>query len=72
MTSSVIGPPDMPQEAVDYYVGVFKKVHNDPQWIAHTKKKALFRDFLTGDALQSYFLVERTKHRELLKKTGEL
>lgn len=72
MQRSVIGPPDMPQEAVDYYVGVFTKLHNSAQWKEHAKKKALFRDFLTGDKLQQFFLTERDKHRELLKKTGEL
>ena len=72
MQRSVIGPPNMPKDAVDYYVKVFEKVHNSPQWIEYTKKKALFRDFLTGDDLQKYFLAEREKHRDLLKKTGEL
>lgn len=72
MQRSVIGPPNMPKEAVDYYVGVFRKVHNSAEWKAHTKKKALFRDFLTGAKLQSYFLAERVKHRKLLQQTGEL
>jgi tripartite-type tricarboxylate transporter receptor subunit TctC len=72
MQRSVIGPPNMPAEAVAYYVGVFTKVHNSAQWTKHAKKKALFRDFLTGSKLQSFFLEERDKHRELLKKTGEL
>ena len=72
MQRSVIGPPDMPAEAVAYYVGVFTKVHNSSQWKKYTTKKALFREFLTGRKLQSFFLEERDKHRELLKKTGEL
>ena len=72
MQRSVIGPPDMPAEAVAYYVNVFNKVNNSAQWKAHAKKKALFRRFLTGSKLQSFFLEERVKHRELLKKTGEL
>lgn len=72
MQRSVIGPPNMPKDAVAYYVGVFEKVHRSAQWITHTKKKALFRDFLTGPKLQAFFLEEREKHRELLKKTGEL
>lgn len=72
MQRSVIGPPNMPAEAVKYYVKVFTKVHNSAQWKAHAKKKALFRDFLTGSKLQKFFLEERTKHKALLKRTGEL
>lgn len=72
MQRSVIGPPNMPAEAVKYYVNVFTKVHNSAQWKKHAKKKALFRDFLTGSKLQEFFLEERTKHKGLLKRTGEL
>lgn len=72
MQRSVVGPPDMPAEALAYYVKVFEKVHNSAKWKAHAKKKALFRDFLTGSELQSFFLKERTKHKGLLKRAGEL
>jgi tripartite-type tricarboxylate transporter receptor subunit TctC len=72
MQRSVIGPPKMPKGAVDYYVKVFEKVHNSDQWKQHARKKALFRDFLTGGDLQKFFLAERDKHRNLLKRTGEL
>lgn len=72
MQRSIVGPPNMPKEAVDFYVEVFRKVHESADWKSHTSKKALFRDFLTGNDLQNYFLAERDKHRELLRKTGEL
>ena len=71
MQRSIIGPPQMPQEAVDYYIGVFRKVHESAQWIAHAKKKSLFRDFITGKELKSYFLSERDKHRVLLAKINK-
>lgn len=68
MQRSVVGPPNMPQEAVDYYVNVFKKVHRSEEWKEYTAKKSLFRDFMTGDKLQAYFLKERSKHAQLLKR----
>lgn len=72
MQRSIVGPPKMPKGAEAYYMEVFKKVHNSPTWIAHTKKKSLFRDFITGSELKQYFLSEREKHRKLLKDIGEL
>jgi len=72
MQRSFIGPPNMPKDAVAYYVGVFKKLHESKEWKEYTSKKAMFREFLTGDALQKYFLEEREKHRGMLKKIGEL
>ncbi|MEE8436242.1 MAG: tripartite tricarboxylate transporter substrate-binding protein [bacterium] len=72
MQRSIIGPPQMPQEAVDYYIGVFRKVHESARWVAHAKKKSLFRDFITGQDLKNYFLSELEKHKVLLKRIGEM
>jgi tripartite-type tricarboxylate transporter receptor subunit TctC len=37
-----------------------------PEWQEYASGKALVADMLTGDALQSYFLNERSKHAEIL------
>lgn len=72
MMRSVTGPPEMPQEAVDYYVEVFRKVHNAQKWKDYVKKKAMFRAFMTGDEFQGFLLTERGKHRKMLIAAGEL
>lgn len=72
MQRSVVGPPNMPSGARDYYVSVFEKVHNSKQWKEYTTKKSLNRAFLTGQKLQDFFLAEREGHRKLLKKLGEI
>ena len=72
MQRSIIGPGKMSKAAVAYYVDVFRKVHNSPQWIKHARKKSLFRDFITGNKLQAYFAKEQEKHRKLLIQIGEL
>ena len=72
MQRSVMGPPDMPQEAQDYYTEVFRKVNESDEWKEYTDKKALFRSWLTGDDLMSYFVEQRGVHEDLLKKTGEI
>ncbi|MEM8554756.1 MAG: tripartite tricarboxylate transporter substrate binding protein [Pseudomonadota bacterium] len=72
MQRSFVAPPGMPAEAVAYYTEMFEKVAATEEWQTYTSEKALLPDFLTGDALQDYFLVEREKHRAILEGTGEL
>lgn len=72
MQRSIVGPPDMPEDAQDFYVEVFSKVHESPEWKKYTDEKALNRAWLTGDELMAYFGDEREKHRKLLTQMGEI
>ena len=72
MQRSVIAPPDVPQDVVDFYVGVFQKVNDSADWKKYCESHALDRAFLTGQPLQNFFLQERELHRKLLKSMGEI
>ena len=56
----------------EFYVNVFRKVHNSKKWVDYTSKKALNRAFLTGNQLTGFFLDEREAHRKLLTALGEI
>lgn len=71
MQRSFVGPKDMPPEAVAYYTEMFDKLSTSLEWTDYTQTEALMGDFLSGEALQAYFLEERQKHRDLLKAMGE-
>jgi len=71
MQRSFVGPKDMAPEAIAYYTAMFEQLNASAEWQEYTQSKALMADFLTGDALQSYFLVEREKHAKLLEAMGE-
>ncbi len=71
MQRSFVAPKDMPAEAVAYYTAMFENLSALPEWQEYTAEEALDPDFLTGDDLQAYFLVERDKHAALLKAMGE-
>lgn len=71
MQRSFVAPKDMDPEAVAYYVEMFEKLNASAEWQTYTTEKALMADFLTGDALQAYFLEERAMHAELLTSMGE-
>lgn len=68
MQRSFVGPKDMPPAAVAYYTAMFESLSQSEEWQTYTKEKALMADFLTGDALQAYFLEEREKHAAILQE----
>jgi tripartite-type tricarboxylate transporter receptor subunit TctC len=72
MQRSVVGAPKMSAEAEDYYRGVFKKVYESAEWQKYMKSKSLQGDFLSGGALESYWKENNDRHREMLKKIGEI
>ena len=72
MQRSFVAPAGMPAEAVAYYTEMFRKLSETEEWQKYTADEALLPDFLTGDALQAYFLAEREKHLDILRSTGEL
>jgi putative tricarboxylic transport membrane protein len=71
MQRSFVGPADMPAEAVAYYTEMFEKLSQLEEWQTYTAESALEPDFLTGDALQQYFLEEREKHAKILASMGD-
>lgn len=62
MQRSVVGAPGMSPEALEYYVSLFRKVFNTPEWQAYREKNSLFGDFLSGQDLMNYWLDQREKH----------
>ncbi len=72
MQRSVVGAPGMSDEAAAYYQALFQKVYDSEDWQTYRKKKSLRGDFLTGQALMDYWMVERDIHKEMLTKMGAL
>ena len=72
MQRTVVGAPGMSKGAASYYQGLFKKIFNSKEWQGYMKKKSLQGDFLTGDALMSYWLREKAVQKALLQKMGAI
>ena len=60
MQRSFVAPKDMPADAVAYYTEMLEQLGATPEWQEYASGKALVADMLTGDALQNYFLNERS------------
>jgi tripartite-type tricarboxylate transporter receptor subunit TctC len=62
MQRSVVGAPGMSAPAQAYYMNLFKRVFDTPEWQDYMKKNSLRGNFLAGPPLMSYWLKEREKH----------
>lgn len=72
MQRTVVGAPGMSKEAEAYYVDLFTRVFNSPEWQEYRTKKSLQGDLLTGKALMDYWKREREIHKNMLIKMGAI
>jgi tripartite-type tricarboxylate transporter receptor subunit TctC len=57
-------------EQVAYYVDVFNKVKETPEWKQYLERSALKPEFLTGPALTQYLEKDETMHKDIIKSAG--
>lgn len=72
MLRGIFGPPDMPKEAVDWYVGFLRKVSDTPEFKEYIGKGALKPAFLTGPEYVKWVQDAEQLHRDLMTKGGLL
>jgi len=72
MLRGIFGAPDMPKEAVDWYVGFLKKVTETPDWKKYMEDNALKPAFTTGAEYVKWVEENEKLHRDLMAKGGLL
>jgi putative tricarboxylic transport membrane protein len=72
MLRGIFGAPDMPQEAVAWYVDFLKKVTETPEWKKYVDDNALKPAFLTGPEYVKWVEQNEALHKELMTKGGLL
>jgi putative tricarboxylic transport membrane protein len=72
MLRGIFGAPEMPKEAVDWYVGFLKKVTDTPEWKKYMEDAALKPAFATGADYVKWVEENEKLHRELMTKGGLL
>jgi putative tricarboxylic transport membrane protein len=70
MLRGIFGPPDMPKEAVAWYVGFLKKVYDTKDFQDYLHKGALKGAFTTGAEYVKWVEGADGLHRELMTKGG--
>jgi tripartite-type tricarboxylate transporter receptor subunit TctC len=72
MLRGIFGPPGMPKEAADWYVGFLKKVADTPEFKEYIGKGALKFAFQTGAEYAKWVEGAENLHKELMTKGGLL
>jgi putative tricarboxylic transport membrane protein len=72
MLRGIFGPPDMPKEAVEWYVAFLKKVTETDEYKAYIAKGALKPAFATGAEYVKWVEGAEQLHKELMSKGGLL
>ena len=72
MLRGIFGAPDMPKEAVDWYIGFLHKVYHTPEFKKYLSEGALKPAFATGAEYAKWVEENEKLHRELMAKGGLL
>lgn len=63
----VMGPPDMPQEAVEYYQGVFEQTLETDSWKDYAETNGLVTQLRVGEEWGDYLTEQNAKVKEALE-----
>ncbi len=72
MLRGIFGPPDMPKEAVAWYIEMLRKVGETPEWKKYMEEGALKSAFLTGPEYVKWVQDAEQVHKDLMTKGGLL
>jgi putative tricarboxylic transport membrane protein len=64
--------PKATKEQVDYYVELFKKVRETPEWKDLMKNGAFNTTFMSGDDYTKWVAKEEDRHKGLMSEAGFL
>lgn len=72
MLRGIFGPPEMPKEAVEWYIGFLKKVYDTPEFKKYLSDGALKPAFTTGAEYVKWLEGAEQLHKDLMAKGGLL
>src|SRR3984893_8114175 len=72
MLRGIFGAPDMPKDAVDWYIGFLKKVYDTPDFKKYLEDNALKPEFTIGTEYVKWVEENEKLHRDLMAKGGLL
>jgi tripartite-type tricarboxylate transporter receptor subunit TctC len=72
MLRGIFMPAGVKPDVVEYYVGLFKKVRETPEWKKFMQDGAFTQTFMTGKEYAEWVAKAEKLHRELMKDAGFL
>lgn len=72
MLRGIFMPAGVSKDAVDFYIDLFKKVRETPEWKKFMQDGAFNQTFMTGKEYADWVAKAETLHRDLMKEAGFL
>ncbi len=72
MLRGIFMPPNVPQDVVNFYVDLLKKVRETPEWKKFMEDGAFNQTFMTGKDYVEWVAKNETLHRQLMQEAGFL
>jgi tripartite-type tricarboxylate transporter receptor subunit TctC len=72
MLRGIFMPAGVPKEAVDFYVELFKKVRETPEWKEYMERGAYNQRFMSGKEFAEWLAKAEQEHVGLMKEAGFL
>jgi putative tricarboxylic transport membrane protein len=72
MLRGIFMPPGVTQDQVDFYIDLFKKVRELPEWKKYTEDAAFNTTFMTGKEYVEWVGKAEARHRDLMQEAGFL
>ena len=72
MLRGIFAAPGIPKDAVDYYVDVFKKVRETPEWKKFMNDGAFNTTFMSGGEYVKWVEQAESAHKGLMTEAGSL
>jgi putative tricarboxylic transport membrane protein len=72
MLRGIFMPAGVPKEAVDFYVELFKKVRETPEWKEYMERGAYNQRFMSGKEFTDWLAKAEQEHVGLMKEAGFL
>jgi putative tricarboxylic transport membrane protein len=72
MLRGIFMPPGVSNDQVAFYIELFKKVRETPEWKKLMSDGAFNQSFMTGEEYSKWVAREESRHRELMKEAGFL
>jgi putative tricarboxylic transport membrane protein len=72
MLRGIFTTPGASKDVVDYYIGLFQKVRETPEWKKLMSDGAFNQKFMTGTDYVNWVTTEQKRHEDLMKAAGFL
>jgi tripartite-type tricarboxylate transporter receptor subunit TctC len=71
MQRSINGPPEMSEEAQDWYMNLFKTLYESEEWQKYCQDEGLYCDeWVAGEDLAEFHQAQLERHKALIEKVG--